>query len=230
MTFPISLGWPQFFLLLIALLGIVLLATAFRRRRRIETFTDEQGVIRERRRHRGIGWGRAMSGIVLVAVALSLLWAVVALQTYLGLTHEIKVAHIRATQVTNVPHEMFVELTQYDGNNHATSTGTFQVQGDEWMVQGNIIKLASWLNIVGLHSGYKLTRLEGRYDDIKLEDTAPHTAVALNGGDDNFFQTMRAQRGWIAPFVDASYGNAVFQTAGSFDIFATQDALIARPT
>ena len=230
MTFPIMLGWPQFFLLLIALLGIVLLATAFRRRRRIETFTDERGVIRERRRRRGIGWGRAVSGVVLIAVALSLLWAVVALQTYLGLTGEIKVAHIQAMQVTNVPHELFVQLTQYDGNTHVKSTGTFQVQGDEWMVQGNIIKLATWLNIVGLHSGYKLTRLEGRYDDIKLENTAPHTAVALNGGDDNFFQTMHAQRGWIAPFVDASYGNAVFQTAGSFDIFATQDALIARPT
>ena len=230
MTFPITLGWPQFFLLLIALLGIVLLVTAFRRRRRIETFTDKRGVIRERSRRRGIGWGRAVSGIVLVAVALSLLWAVVALQTYLGLTGEIKVAHIQALQVTNTPHELFVELTQYDSNNHIVSKGTFQVQGDEWMVQGNIIKLASWLNIFGLHSGYKLTRLEGRYDDIKLENTAPHTAVALNGGDDNFFQTMHTQRGWIAPFVDASYGNAVFQTAGSFDIFATQDALIARPT
>lgn len=230
MTFPIMLGWPQFFLLLIVLLGVVLLATAFRRRRRIETFTDERGVVRERSRRRGMSWGRAMSGVVLVAVALSLLWAVVALQTYLGITSEIKVAHIRASQVTNAQHELFVELTQYDGNNHVTSTGTFQVQGDEWMVQGNIIKLASWLNIVGLHSGYKLTRLEGRFDDIKLENTAPHTAVALNGGDDNFFQTMRAQRGWIAPFVDASYGNAVFQTVGSFDIFATQDALIARRT
>lgn len=230
MTFPFTLGWPQFFLLLIVLLGVVLLATAFRRRQQIETITDEQGVVRKHRKHRGIGWGRAVSGVVLVAVALSLLWAVVALQTYLGITSEIKVAHIRASQVSNAQHELFVELTQYDGNNHVTSTGTFQVQGDEWMVQGNIIKLASWLNIVGLHSGYKLTRLEGRFNDIKLENTAPHTAVALNGGDDNFFQTMRAQRGWIAPFVDASYGNAVFQTTGSFDIFATQDALIARQT
>ncbi len=229
MTYPITLGWPQLILLLIALFGIVLFVTGFNRRKWIETFTDGKGVIRARSRYRGIGWGRAVSGIVLVAVAFSLLWTTAALQTYLGLTGEVKVAHIRATHVTNVPHELFVELTQYDTHNRVTSTGTFQVQGDEWMVQGNIIKLASWLNIVGLHSGYKLTRLEGRYDDIKLENTAPHTAVALNGGDDNFFQTIRAQRSWIAPFVDASYGNAVFQTAGSFDIFATQDALIARP-
>jgi hypothetical protein len=30
-------------------------------------------------------------------------------------------------------------------------------------------------------------------------------------------------------FVDAEYGNDVFQAPGSFDVFATQDALIARP-
>jgi hypothetical protein len=95
MTFPITLGWPQLFLLLVALLGIVLLATAIRRRRRIETFTDKRGVIRERMRTRGIGLGRAVSGLVLVAVAFSLLWATAALQTYLGVTGEVRVAHIR---------------------------------------------------------------------------------------------------------------------------------------
>ena len=38
-----------------------------------------------------------------------------------------------------------------------------------------------------------------------------------------------AQKQWFSPFVDAAYGNAVFQAPGSFDVFATQDALIARP-
>ena len=63
-----------------------------------------------------------------------------------------------------------------------------------------------------------------------MEDTARHTAIALNGGDDAFFQTTYMQKQWFAPFVDAAYGNAVFQAPGSFDVFATQDALIARPT
>ncbi len=227
MTFPVTFGWQQFFLLLIALLGIGLLVTALRGHRRVERFTDEQGVVRKLRRHRGIHWGQGVSGIVLIAVAFSLLWAALALQTYLGLTGEIKVAHVHATTIANVKHTLFVELTQYDNNGHALPQ-TYQVSGDEWMLQGNILKVASWLTIVGLHSGYKLTRLEGRYDDIKLENTAPRTAVALNGGDDNFFQTMDAQRSWVSPFVDAAYGNAVYQREGNYDIFATQDALIAR--
>jgi len=129
----------------------------------------------------------------------------------------------------NAPHELNVELILYDSNGHATSDKTYLLRGDQWMVQGDIIKFPAWVNFLGLHSGYKLTRLEGRYVNIDLENTAPHTAMALNGGDDNFFQTAYTQKAWFSWFVDASYGNAVYQAPGSFDVFATQDALIARP-
>src|SRR5436853_282281 len=82
-------------------------------------------------------------------------------------------------------------------------------RGDEWMLQGDIIKFPTWLNILGLHSGYKLTRLEGRYDDPKLESNSRHVVVTLNGGDDNFFKTMQGQA-WVSPVIQAAYGNAVF--------------------
>ncbi len=139
-------------------------------------------------------------------------------------------AQIRATPITNAAHEMSVELILYDGNGHIASDNTYLLQGDEWMLQGDIIKFPAWLNVVGLHSGYKLTRLEGRYDDINLERSAPHSAIELNGGDDNFFKTVHTQKSWFGAFVDAEYGNAVFLGAGSFNVFATQDALIASPT
>ena len=172
---------------------------------------------------------RGLSGILLLAVAVSLLWITFLVQSYLGLTGEIKVAHIRAKPIANLAHQMSVEVMLYDESGHVTSDNTYLIQGDEWMVQGDIIKFPAWLNIVGLHAGYKLTRLEGRYDDINLENTARHTAIPLNGGDDTFFQTTYVHKQWFAPFVDAAYGNAVFQAPGSFDVFATQDALIARP-
>ena len=98
------------------------------------------------------------------------------------------------------------------------------------MLQGDIVKFPTWLNVLGLHTGYKLTRLEGRFDDITMERSSPHSAIALNGGDDNFFKTAYSQQSWFGWFVDAAYGNAVFQRPGNYDVFATQDALIARPT
>lgn len=229
MTIPIILSWPQLFLLLIGVLGLGLLISSIMSlgSRELTTYKDEAGVRTYRRRR--VRWGRGISGVLLLALALSLLWAIFTIQTYLGLTGEIKVASVRATTIANVPHQMSVELILYNGAGHPASNNTYLIKGDEWMLQGDIVKLPAWLNVIGLHSGYKLTRLEGRYDDIKLENTAQHTATELNGGDDTFFKTTYAQKSWLSWFVDASYGNAVFQAPGTFDVFATQDALIARP-
>jgi len=233
MNIPLQFGWTQVILLLIGLVGLGLFITAGLGLLSPGRFLSED----EKERYRQTGlmprrrfkFTRGISGIVLLAVAISLLWVTFLVQSYLGLTGEIKVAHIRATQITNVAHQVSVEVMLYDGNGHVTSDNTYLIQGDEWMVQGDIIKFPAWLNVVGLHAGYKLTRLEGRYDDINLENTAHHTAIPLNGGDDNFFQATYTHKSWFAPFVDAAYGNAVFQKPGSFDVFATQDALIARP-
>jgi hypothetical protein len=241
MTIPIQVGWPQVLLFIVGIIGLgLLISTAMgmsrgRHRGRYKEDEDEEeerkiGKRRYPRHRRHFRLWRAVSGVVLLLVAISLLWLTFLAQSYLGLTGEIKVAHIRATSIANVAHEMSVELTLYDSNGHTTSDKTYLLQGDEWILQGDIMKFPAWLNVVGLHSGFKLTRLEGRYDDIKLENSAQHTAIELNGGDDNFFKTMNAQKPWFSWFVDASYGNAVFQAPGAFDVFATQDALIARPT
>jgi hypothetical protein len=234
MNIPIQIGWPQVILLLIGLVGLGLFISAC-----VSILRSGRPLSEEEKEHyRRTGYiprrrfkiWRGLGGIVLLAVALSLLWVTFLVQSYLGLTGEIRVAHIRAMSIANVAHQMSVEVMLYDQQGHVTSDNTYLIQGDEWMMQGDIIKFPAWLNVVGLHAGYKLTRLEGRYDDIHLENTAPHTAVPLNGGDDTFFQTTYMHKQWFGPFVDAAYGNAVFQVPGSFDVFATQDALIARPT
>jgi hypothetical protein len=233
MNIPIQIGWPQVILLLIGLAGLGLFITAGFGLLNPGRFLGKEEKERYRTGHlprRRFRVWRGLSGILLLTVAISLLWVTFLVQSYLGLTGEIKVAHIRATPIANVAHQMSVEVMLYDQSGHVTSDNTYLIQGDEWMVQGDIIKFPAWLNVVGLHAGYKLTRLEGRYDDIRLENTVRHIAVPLNGGDDTFFQTTYIHKQWCAPFVDAAYGNAVFQAPGSFDVYATQDALIARPT
>src|SRR6266571_8423414 len=192
MNIPFQFGWPQILLILIGLGGLWLFITAglgLLSRGRFLSEDEKERYNRTGhlpRRHFKV-W-RGLSGIVLLAVAISLLWVTFLVQSYLGLTGEIKVAHIRATPIANAAHQMSVDVILYDGNGHVTSENTYLLQGDEWMVQGDIIKFPTWFNVLGFHAGYKLTRLEGRYDDIALENAAHHTAVPLNGGDDNFFQ------------------------------------------
>jgi hypothetical protein len=234
MQIPFQFGWTQVLLLFIGIVGLWLCLSAclgFLRPAKSLSVGEKEYYRRTgllpRRHFKAI---HALGGLLLLAVAVSLLWLMILVQSYLGLTGENKVAHIQATPIDNVAHQMSVQVTLYDGNGQVTSENTYLLQGDEWMMQGDIIKFPAWLNIIGFHAGYKLTRLEGRFDDIALEDSARHTAIALNGGDDAFFHTTYVHKQWFAPFVDAAYGNAVFQAPGSFDVFSTQNALIARPT
>ena len=182
------------------------------------------------RQHHHFRWGRSIVGLILVLLAFSLLWLTLLVQTYLGLTSDIKAARIHATPIANVAHMMSVDLTLYDQNGHQTSEQTYIVNGDEWMLQSDVIKFPTWLNIVGLHSGYKLTRLEGRYDDPNLESSSKHVVVQLNGGDDTFFQTVQEQA-WTSPIVQAAYGSSTFlrPDGKTYDVFVSQTGLYAAP-
>ena len=248
MNIPVTFGWPQFLLLLIGIVGLGLLisgAMGLSRRYNSRGREDEDNERREereeedrkfgrrsgyRRHRRHFRWGRGIAGLILVLLALSILWLTLLVQTYLGLTNDIKVARVHATKVGNIPHMMSVDLTLYDQNGHQTSEQTYVINGDEWMLQGDVIKFPTWLNIVGLHSGYKLTRLEGRYDDPNLEGSSKHVVVTLNGGDDNFFKTVQ-QQAWTSPIVQAAYGSSTFlmPDGKTYDVLVSQTGLYAAP-
>lgn len=233
MNFPITLGWPQLVLLIIGLIGLWLFISAATSLlpKRAYLSEDEKERYREAGRlpRRRFRWKQGLGGILLLAVAISLLWLTFLVQGYLGLTGDIRVAQIRAHMPKNAQHQMSVELIVYDNNGHQLSDNFYNVLGDEWMLQADFIKFPAWMNILGFHSGYKITRLEGLYQDRNLESTARHTVVDLNGGEDNFFKTMRDQRFWFSPFVDAYYGNAAFEPAdGTYDVYASQTGLYAK--
>ena len=221
-TFPIDFGIPQVITLLVGLCGLILLLWVVMGLARGKR--DKDGI-----RHRRFFWGRALSGTILLLVAISLLYLALLLQTYLSLTDNILVAHVNATTLSNVSNYMVVDLTLFDDHGNKLSENSYGVCGNEWMLQADIVRLPDWLNLLGLHSGYKLTRLEGRYDDPNLERHAEHTVVVLNGGDDSFFTTAH-QGGWLSSFVQATYGSSAFDGAGSFNVFISQDALNIQQT
>jgi hypothetical protein len=214
---PFVFGLPQIIILLIGLCGLGLLVWVVLGVTRGKP--DKDGV-----RRRRFFWGRAISGSIMLLLAISLLYLALILQTYLGLTNNILVAHVSATRLTNVNHYMIVDLTLFNEHGDKLSEQSYGVCGDEWMLQADILRLPDWLNILGVHSGYKLTRLEGRYDDPNLERHAEHTVVVLNGGDDNFFTGARPG-GWLSWFAQAQYGSSAFTGPGSYNVFVSQDAL-----
>jgi hypothetical protein len=224
-------------LFVIAVLGVCLLISSLVSlsggRREMELFEDEEGhrYRRWRRKRRRFGWKRSLSGVLLLVFALGLLWIATSVQAYLGLTSDIKVATVQATQFTGSnPPQMAVRLTTFDDHGNQLNSQMYQLNGDRWILMGDMIKFPTWMNIFGIHSGYKLTRLEGMYNDPNLESNDKHTVVTLNGGDDNFFKTVYKQA-WSSPFVDAAYGNATYLPADDqvYNIYASQTGFYAKP-
>jgi hypothetical protein len=246
-SFPFQFGVPQIILLLIALCGFILFVYAAhsllrgeKRYKHLNEYEKEEyrlyGRLPRRRRLR---WQHGLGGVLLLFLSISLLWLTFLVQSYLGLTGNIPVAHVVATALSGQQHQMIVTLTLYDANGkpvkvtdsngHSTTSLSYLIYGDEWTLEADFIKVAPWLNVAGVHSGYKVTRLEGRYDDINLEKNGPRSVYAINGGDDGFFQHMRSWQGWVTPFIDAEYGSATFTGLGSFNVYASQTGLFPEP-
>src|SRR5205085_6175034 len=99
MHFPVQIGLPQIILLLIALVGLWLfISAAMGLLRRHETREEKEALAKQGYRFpriwrpRRFLFGRGIGGILLIVVAISLLWLTFLVQTYLGLTGDIKVA------------------------------------------------------------------------------------------------------------------------------------------
>ncbi|MEV6072838.1 hypothetical protein AB0L82_40375 [Nocardia sp. NPDC052001] len=211
MVFPVSFGWIQILIAVLAIGAIALLVTALFKARKVGFKVIA---------------GRGAGAVSLILVAVVILWITTLLQTFLGLTGEIKAAHIVTTPVAGQEHLMDVDLTLYGDKDHDEQHLKYQVEGDMWVLQANIVELEPWVNALGFNSGYKVTRLYGqRLDGIATKQNQ----IFLNGGDGDFFKDMKDQTWYTKPFVRSAYGNAVIATGGSYDVFISRDAIKTRP-
>ncbi len=184
-------------------------------------------------RHRSFRWDHFGAIIALGVIAIFAFEIASLAQAYLNLTGKILVAHVRAVPVknpgSNIP-MLSADLTLYDQNGAPTAEATYVLNGNEVYIGGDVIRYKSWWNILGFHSGYKLTKLEGMYSDVNLEEHAQHTVQVLNGGDDSSFLT--AYKTGLNPiFVEAAYknGSTVPTNGIGYNICASQDAIVPQP-
>ena len=220
MGYTWQFGPAQIVLVAVALVAALLVATMFVGRGPADPATGKKGKLRLRLKLR-----RGFGGGVLAAVAVFLTWIMTLVQGYLGLTGEVKAAHVIASKFENMPGVLSVDLTLY-GDDHATAASrkAYQIQGDRWVLQANIVELEPLANTLGLRGGYKVTRLYGQYADGR--PTTEHQILLHD--DQDFFKEMEDGVWWTKPFVRSAYGNAVIANPGEYDVFISRDAITAR--
>jgi hypothetical protein len=165
--------------------------------------------------------------LTVIFVALIIVFFGLQTQSYASLNKGLKVARVCAYSTAAALPVMYVHLLLYGNDGNVTLDHVYQVSGNQVRLQGDIIKYLSALNSP-LPSFYKLTRLEGYYNDPKIEQNYTPAPILLNGGDDTYYQTVHGLPS-VTPVVAAIYDKP-FNLKGdgyTYDIFVSQDGLFA---
>ncbi|GAB4167957.1 MAG: hypothetical protein Kow00108_00730 [Calditrichia bacterium] len=132
---------------------------------------------------------------------------------------------------TDKPRVSKVTLTVFE-NGDTSLVQQYLINGDYWMVEGDILKWTYKANLLGLNTRFRLIRIRGRFEDIEMEKAATPTIYNLSGRDASFFWKNMYKLYRQFPLVRAVYGNAVFQSnlfRMRYKIYVTQSGFIAVP-
>ena len=167
-----------------------------------------------------------ITGIVLLAAAVMLFLVSSNIHTYERLVYEKPIVSISFHQMA--PQHYSVQLEDLGSG----ESGFYELRGDEWQLDAQILTWKGFANLLGLDSHYRLHRLSGRYTDIEQERTAPHTVHGLNAEQRiDLWSYANEYRNWLS-MVDATYGSAVFlpmNDTARYSVSIGRNGLVARP-
>lgn len=167
-----------------------------------------------------------ITGIVLLTAAAMLFLVSSNIHTYERLVFEQPIASISFHKIA--PQHFSVEL-------EATGDGEswfYELRGDEWQLDAQILTWHGYANLLGLDSYYRLHRLSGRYTDIEEERTRPRSVYGLAAEQRiDLWSYVNEYQNWLS-MVDATYGSAVFlpmNDGARFSVSISRNGLVARP-
>lgn len=171
------------------------------------------------------GFG-VLVGLLLLALATATGTAAWSLTRFQALTRETTAATIRLEPSGQQRFLATVEIADEPSR-------TFELSGDQVWVDARIVKWHPYANAVGLHTGYRLERIGGRYQSLDDERTAPRTVEPLSEEDlaGGLFGWVERQP-WLRPLVDAEYGSGTYVSAGepaSLQVRVSSSGLLIRP-
>ncbi len=206
---------------LIAILGLAFAVTGIRR-------------LFQRRFLKSIALELSAGFILLLALSAFLLAS--NLYTYQRLTYEQPVAEVSFQQLAK--QDFSVEIKSLD----SSFQRTFNLQGDEWQLDAQVLTWQGVASLLGLDANYRLHRISGRYLSIEQEQLSPRSvfslvkelpysrSIPIDTGQFDLWQFANEQR-WLR-WVDAAYGSAVFlpMTDGAvYNVTISRTGLMARP-
>ncbi len=150
---------------------------------------------------------RLLGGPAILLAALAVFAVAGWAQTYRALIRNQLVATVTAVPVPGKAQTMQVVFTpMLDGKSGRAKT--FTIRGDEWQLGGDVVTWQDWLNILGVHTGYRITQLDGYYENPNDYKTRPVTRYDLGSAHDTVSE-FQHQHANLMAFVRTTHGNGV---------------------
>ncbi len=162
----------------------------------------------------------SLGSFITLILGLLILFLFRSLRTYQVLTREDLVAKIYVREVAKDTMMVTLEYSK-----KLSEKCFYVVIGEEWEIEGIILKWKTYLEFLGFHTAYKLTRLKGRYSSISdISPTSYHLAK------EDFLTRFLMKHGQKIFFIDAVFGQGIFQypDKGPFYLYVTEDGFILR--
>jgi hypothetical protein len=146
--------------------------------------------------------------LVLIASALALLFYTALLRSYHAFTGKQLVAIVYCQPIQDRDFDFELTLIPIV-NETPQDTNKFVLRGDQWALEGNILKWKNYMTFLGLKTMYKLTRIRGRHLNARRESVEPKSVYALADEERAKKWKWLYKYGHRLPMVDSAYGNEV---------------------
>jgi hypothetical protein len=152
---------------------------------------------------RKLGFRRFLSSLIFMIImtgfGLAFIYLSLFIQTFSRYTHEERIGSILAEETNGAMQLYYVdERTNTEYN--------FQLVGDQWMVEGCILRWSDMLRWLGADSYYKVTRFRGRWERADSKETTEFE-IQPQGRLWRFL----LKNGESLPFIDAAFGIGAYQ-------------------
>lgn len=150
------------------------------------------------------------------------------LNSYSVFTSEQLAATVKVEKKHGQLYDMVVTLRQVKkGSLHDEET--YLLKGNQWMIDGDVLKWKPAANVLGFKTLYKITRVSGRSVYAQQHMQAGQTLYTVNGGTDWFWLFLHKYQQCF-PFIEAVYGNGAyaFSENKTFGVYVTTSGFIIK--
>jgi len=166
---------------------------------------------------------KLISVLLLIVLGFAIFFFGMFVQSVTTFTKKTLVAEVWCKEVDLNDYTMSLVLVKKQGVD-ANIARPYLIKGDQWFVRGDVIKWENWVNFMGLHTGYRLTRIGGDFIDLEDQEKLKPSNYSLLPAEESGFWKWLIKFGYKIPIINDVYGNASFKYPAKnkkFNVYVT---------